>query len=246
MTTSTSWLRRQLQRKEGFVIFGGVQVMWHGGLSLEREAYIANTSTADSGEVSLIVRKPTWRRDTVIVCGVETPHTRLLPCTGPNSLSGNKQWTIEHPLINTRIYLVTLASDISVTSSLEEPVKDFKRDLTNIQLIQSPFSVLQACGCESELSVTPLERWYATRGESEGSFLCSYFWGEATVGDDKIDMFGTGQKERWAEEASKWKWSRKRFQNLALLGKHLCHGEISIPESGYYHKSNSSFYRKVI
>ena len=129
----------------------GVQVMWHPGLSLEREAYIANTSTADSGEVSLIVRKPTWRRDTVIVCGVETPHTRLLPCTGPNSLSGNKQWTIEHPLINTRIYLVTLASDISVTSSLEEPVKDFKRDLTNIQLIQSPFSVLQARGCESEL-----------------------------------------------------------------------------------------------
>ena len=116
-------------------------------------------SSADSGEVSLIVRKPTWRRDTVIVCGVETPHTRLLPCAGPNSLSGNKQWTIEHPLINTRIYLVTLASKrwkppISVTSSL---VKDFKRDLTNIQLIQSPFSVLQACGCESELSVTPLE-----------------------------------------------------------------------------------------
>ena len=100
-------------------------------------------------------------------------------------------------------------SNYSVTSSL---VKDFKRDLTNIQLIQSPFSVLQACGCESELSVTPLERWYATRGESEGSFLCSYFWGEATVGDDKIDMFGTGQKERWAEEARKWR--RKRFQIL--------------------------------
>ena len=175
MTTSTSWLRRQLQRKEGFVIFGGVQVMWHGAFTREGGVHCKHFgSSTDSGEVSLIVRKPTWRRDTVIVCGVETPHTRLLPCSGPNSLSGNKQWTIEHPLINTRIYLVTLASKrwkppISVTSSSEEPVKNFKGDLTNIKLIQSPFSVLQACGCESELSVTPLERWYATRGESEGS-----------------------------------------------------------------------------
>ena len=53
----------------------GVQVMWHGGLSLEREAYIANTSTADSGEVSLIVRKPTWRRDTVIVWSWDSSYT---------------------------------------------------------------------------------------------------------------------------------------------------------------------------
>ena len=117
-------------------------------------------------------------------------------------------------------------SNYSVTSSL---VKDFKRDLTTIQLIQSPFSEQQARGCESELSVTPLERWYATRGESEGSFLCSYFWGEVTVGDDKIELFGTEQKERWAEEVRKWR--RKRFQNLALLGKHLCHGEISFSDT---------------
>ena len=199
--------------------------MWHGGLSLEKEAYCKHFgSSTDSGEVSLIVRKPTWRRDTVIVCGVETPHTRLLPCAGPNSLSGNKQWTIEHPLINTRIYLVTL----SIASSLDQwKILKGIWPTFNWSNLHSPYyehvAVSQNCQWH------PLKQWYATRGESEGSFLCSYFWGEATVGDDKIDLLGTGQKERWAEEARKWR--RKRFQNLALLGKHLCHGDISIPDT---------------
>ena len=53
-----------------------VQVMWHGGLSLEKEAYCKHFgSSTDSGEVSLIVRKPTWRRDIVIVWSWDSSYT---------------------------------------------------------------------------------------------------------------------------------------------------------------------------
>ena len=75
-----------------------------------------------------------WTSDSVTVQNRRekgTPHTWLFCCTlcGPNSLSGSKQWTIEHPLINTNISPVTLAGDrgppISVKTSPQEPVKLF-------------------------------------------------------------------------------------------------------------------------
>ena len=75
-----------------------------------------------------------WTSDSVTVQNRRekgTPHNWLFCCTlcGPNSLSGSKQWTIEHPLINTNISPVTLAEDrgppISVKTFPQEPVKHF-------------------------------------------------------------------------------------------------------------------------